>query len=382
MNLFKILANGHGTVSETNVSAFLGYLLDPNADHGLGYNFLNLFLEEIITDDNELKKLYKYDYQIFFEQKFKKNKKKEKIEGEKKSKQSEIIDICVLCYETENNSKSMSVMSDFISNNKEIKKVFLIENKIKGTPTTNQLLNQFLAFKEQFFKIKPDFDLSDIHSIYITPENQLFNLEFENNTDIIPNKIHLHWNNEEENNSIKKLLQEILIKEANYEIDPLNEYTKHTIKAFIQFINNDFKSIKEEKSERTNGIKDLHTTTRSLFDKYKDLLDSKYQNIVVDFEDYLREKNYSKITFRHSKTHPIAVFYSGKKIFGLNKKGKKIAIDVVFRSYPSIKEINFSQKVIMHYNNNPNIAVRLLPKTENIEEVIDLFEKILKKINS
>lgn len=33
MNIFKILASGHGSISETNISAFLGYLLNPNEDH-------------------------------------------------------------------------------------------------------------------------------------------------------------------------------------------------------------------------------------------------------------------------------------------------------------------------------------------------------------
>jgi hypothetical protein len=45
MNIFKILAQGDGTINEPNVSAFLGYLLDPNEDHGLGSKFLERFLQ-------------------------------------------------------------------------------------------------------------------------------------------------------------------------------------------------------------------------------------------------------------------------------------------------------------------------------------------------
>lgn len=376
MNIFKILANGHGTVSETNVSAFLGYLLDPNADHGIGYEFLNLFLEEVLSEKNTSDetdfKPYQYDYQVFFEQKFK----------ETNNNKSEAIDICIVCYETKNEGKSMSVMSDFISNNKEIKSVFLIENKIKGEPTKGQLSNQFLAFKDQFSEIKPDFNIDNIHSVYITPETIKFNKEFDTNTNKIQNKTHLHWNNnDDENNSIKKLLQEILIKEANYEIDPLNEYTKHTIKAFIQFINNDFKSIKEEKSERKSN-QDLHNSTESLFNEYKDILDEESRRLVIKFEDYLNENKYNGITFRHSKTHPLTVLYNGKKIFGLNRKGKKIAIDILSKSQPILNDLEFKQEVILFHNNNPENGVRLKPNYYNIEEILDVFETVLNKITS
>nr|WP_299034967.1 PD-(D/E)XK nuclease family protein [uncultured Tenacibaculum sp.] len=376
MNIFKILANGHGTVSETNVSAFLGYLLDPNADHGIGYEFLNLFLEEVLSEKNTSDetdfKPYQYDYQVFFEQKFK----------ETNNNKSEAIDICIVCYETKNEGKSMSVMSDFISNNKEIKSVFLIENKIKGEPTKGQLSNQFLAFKDQFSEIKPDFNIDNIHSVYITPETIKFNNEFDTNTIKIQNKTHLHWNNnDDENNSIKKLLQEILIKEANYEIDPLNEYTKHTIKAFIQFINNDFKSIKEEKSERKSN-QDFHNSTESLFNKYKDILDEESRRLVIKFEDYLNENKYNGITFRHSKTHPLTVLYNGKKIFGLNRKGKKIAIDILSKSQPILNDLEFKQEVILFHNNNPENGVRLKPNYYNIEEILEVFETVLNKITS
>lgn len=40
MNIFKILANGKGSVNEENISAFLGYLLDPSGDHGLRHEFI------------------------------------------------------------------------------------------------------------------------------------------------------------------------------------------------------------------------------------------------------------------------------------------------------------------------------------------------------
>ena len=58
MNIFKILNNGHGNVSETNVSAFLGYLLNPNEDHGLKDEFLKQLLDQIFNSKEKLEPLF------------------------------------------------------------------------------------------------------------------------------------------------------------------------------------------------------------------------------------------------------------------------------------------------------------------------------------
>ena len=72
MNIFKVLANGDGSINEANVSAFLGYLLDPKADHALGSEFLKRFLEVISEDEESFEEsFYDLDYQIFYEQAFK-----------------------------------------------------------------------------------------------------------------------------------------------------------------------------------------------------------------------------------------------------------------------------------------------------------------------
>ena len=52
MNIFKILSSGDGSIKEPNISAFLGYLLDPNQEHGL----LKALIDPLILKDeiNEL----------------------------------------------------------------------------------------------------------------------------------------------------------------------------------------------------------------------------------------------------------------------------------------------------------------------------------------
>ena len=68
------------------------------------------------------------------------------------------------------------------------------------------------------------------------------------------NKKHIFWKDSNISNesALIKILKNIIKKEAETEIDPINEYTKQTIKAFIQFIENDFKSEKQEQKERKN----------------------------------------------------------------------------------------------------------------------------------
>ena len=54
MNIFKTLASGSGSINEPNVSAFLGYLLNPKEDHGLGDAFLKKFLEPLLDKNDNL----------------------------------------------------------------------------------------------------------------------------------------------------------------------------------------------------------------------------------------------------------------------------------------------------------------------------------------
>ena len=50
MNIFKILSSGDGTIKEPNLSAFLAYLLNPKADHGLGSSFLQKVLKPFMEE--------------------------------------------------------------------------------------------------------------------------------------------------------------------------------------------------------------------------------------------------------------------------------------------------------------------------------------------
>lgn len=237
MNIFKILANGDGSINEPNVSAFLGYLLNPYADHDLRFEFLIRFFEKI--GDKEFNPL-KYDYEILFEQAFREN-------GDPKKKK-DIVDIVILCLDINTGQKKESIVKNILNSQQTLHKVFLIENKIKK----NALIKGQLV--KQYIKTKTELSLDDnqIHSIYVSPNTDDFKTEFdcEETKSKIKNKTQIFW--DEPNNSIAHTLKEILYDESNGNIEPINEYTKQTIKAFIQFIESGFKSEKEVKSARKN----------------------------------------------------------------------------------------------------------------------------------
>lgn len=243
MNIFKVLANGDGSINEPNVSAFLGYLLDPYQDHGLGYMFLESFLSKIIYDDNF--EFDKYEYKVYLEQAFK--------DENKPRKQKEIVDIMICCY-SQNSSKGKE--KKFINNSiekSEIKHVFLIENKIKSNPTKDQMKHQFENFSNTLVEL--NLMCKSVYSIYITPDDDQRRKEFIEFT-LNEKSRHLFWKykneNESENDDIVSLLKDVLLSEENFESDPINEYIKYTLKSFIQFINCGFKSELQEKRTRKN----------------------------------------------------------------------------------------------------------------------------------
>lgn len=382
MNIFKILANGHGTVNENNVSAFLGYLLDPNANHGLGYEFLSHFIAELDLEDDFNPK--KYDFQIFFEQEFKRQNTIKK----------EVVDICLLCYETETKGKSKSKMLDFIKNTKKLKKVFLIENKIKTSSITeNQVLNQFLACKEE---LENEINaLEDIYSIYITPTGEKFDKEFLKIPSDVPNKKHINWNSDSDNEqSIKKLLKELLLSESRLDAEPINEFSKLTIKAFIQFIESGFKSEKEEKKDRKNDgsytnrfialnekynieykLNELRNNLLSLNPKleiYKpDLsrprtpqLRIPYKGLFIELYGGFTSRNIIKLIYRLDKNNPESInqlkLFCLKSGIELKSKNSKLA-------YCNINTENYPKFTINDYENI----------YEGIKKAINLLDKYL-----
>lgn len=235
VNIFKVLSSYDGTINEPNISSFLAYLLDPSKDHGLKNVLLKRFLSplllrykdyyyELLNDQDELAIS---DYTV-------------SVQAEvtvKHGKGSRDIDILVELFNKKTNELAYS---------------FCIENKIRDNSIKDD--NQLIEEVEGLWNHYKKADLTpNIGLIFLTlaktskAENEFnkANEALKNNADLRSSKcFHLTWKPDKDKDSTDtvSILKGILADEATGSIDPIYEYMKHTIKAFISFIENDFLS--------------------------------------------------------------------------------------------------------------------------------------------
>lgn len=186
MNIFKVLAQGDGNINEPNVSAFLGYLLNPGEDHGLDSLFLEEFLNqhyffckeindknsnELLSNKKDKSKVdslnwlkddfrtgSKYEVKVFFEQAF-----KNKVPSNNSNIKKEVVDIILVIYDIGDDSKVEKKFLNYISNKRTLKHIFLIEVKINDSACKNGKGNYEGQLENQ---IKKSMDLiKEIHQI-------------------------------------------------------------------------------------------------------------------------------------------------------------------------------------------------------------------------
>lgn len=293
MNIFKTLASGSGSINEPNVSAFLGYLLNPKEDHGLGDAFLKKFLEPLLGNDDlgfmkdrNLSIHSNFEFEVLLEQAF----RDDKDDKDKNNKGIQIVDIVILCYEKKA-QQGRFLAEDIIKQKNEgvgnPKHIFLIENKINdGSSTEGQLKEQYKQTIEKLIGLNIVDPQKLVSVIFVTPDGKKCKNEFSEfkNT---ANKIHLFWNIKSNDSTqtkndiyVSEIIREIIEKESK----PIDAYCKYTLKAFLEFIENDFKSTIEEESE-----------SKGLLFEYKG-------------EPYTRPKLAEKIIMDYIKNNPKITF--------------------------------------------------------------------------
>jgi hypothetical protein len=223
MNIFEVLNQGNSRLHEPSISAMLGYLLDTRRDHGLGDTFFREFLSLLNREVND-------------------NRFKEYLE-------KNFIDTDILLeepYELNDSTKyidiQVSILNKDIQENREEDFRIIIENKIKDNSVTEgQLESYYQAIVED------ESTIDNLAIVYLTPFSKRRSLktEFKNLKLKDPKHIKswIKWNDEE--HGIIKILKKILKKESEGEINPINEYTRHTIKAFILFLDASVSSTKD-----------------------------------------------------------------------------------------------------------------------------------------
>ena len=218
MNIFKALSEGHGQISETNITSFMSYLL--NSSNELKNSFFVLFAQLIDTQLNEnkicdllnIKQTLIRDKIIRFSNSYIVSSAPE--HRIKKDDKHLIPDILVRI---------------FSKDKEEIKVFLLIENKIKtGSITQGQLEKQV-----SFFKDSDDDYIENIpvYSIFITPDDDAFQSSYEQARNINENTVWLKWSNHVECDiSIEAIMREIIMYEHKAEIEPIDLNTQFIIK--------------------------------------------------------------------------------------------------------------------------------------------------------
>jgi len=227
LNIFTALSQGKGSLNENNMSAMLSYLLNSHQDHGLKDTFLKKFLKLLNEITNQ--KLFSKS-NLFLD-----NSRNLNVEvtlepaydyrGKKR-----YLDIELQVYDSTYN---------YVEENNEVKEVLriAIENKIKPSSAQN---NQF---KEEYEAIKSDMEDKEtkILMVFLTPFGNYDSLQTEyNNLNIDKNsndeKVWLMWDAPDDEDTVVYLLKTLLKNEADFKIDPISDYVRNTLKAFIRHI--------------------------------------------------------------------------------------------------------------------------------------------------
>lgn len=203
---------GKSSLHEPSMSAMLAYLLSPHQDHGLGKKFLKSFLE--IANANNIYSNFINNDTLKFE-----------IELE-------------VSYSYKNKRNDIDIQIKILDKSyKELHRI-IIENKIRpGAATVDQLARYYEAVKHDSNNddaLPKDTDLS---VIFLTPHLNHNGLQSEFENLETENKVWMYWNSHNpEVDTIVKLIQDILELEQKAIISPINEYMRHTLKAFTHYI--------------------------------------------------------------------------------------------------------------------------------------------------
>ena len=224
MNIFKVLASAPTERFRENfTSAVLLWLLNPDMDHGIRNSFLKLFLKRINIDDETINKL------------------PESITGENNIIIKRFLEYPV----SESRIDILLIINNYY---------ICIENKIYAGSANNekQLQNHYNGIKKVIQKeLKIPKNIEPIIKIvFLVPSEKNIKVQKMINhlttTTTLNNDFYtIEWK------EISYLIRKLIYKEQNCKITPINEYTRHTLKAFSVFIDDKFKGYEPKKEKES-----------------------------------------------------------------------------------------------------------------------------------
>ena len=225
MNIFKVIASAPmERFNENFTSAILAWLLNPYMEHGIGYTFLIKFLKKIGIEEGIIDKL-----------------------NTSISDDNDYIDVDVLLECSVNHARIDIVL--VIDNYYHI----TIENKILSESASDeeQLIKQFDGINI-FMKTKEEkkemINKPKLKMVFLVPDKEDQKVKkvsdcLKEAKNICPEII--TWND------ISEIILEILDGEQKCGVSPINEYTRHTLKAFTVFIKDGFKGYNAPKQKNS-----------------------------------------------------------------------------------------------------------------------------------
>ena len=241
MNIFKVIASGKKSFPEETASAILAWFLNPTMEHGLGYSFLSRFVDALFSSTNNENNLSDLSEKLI---------PRLRSEDERQLK---------LWLDLEYNVDTAFIdivigIDDWI---------FAIENKIyTESATKGQLVREYdgLKLKEK----GSDFKIGMIYLVPVEENSDMLAPKTENVFNELSVKdddfkVMVTWQKNKIAGipSIASLIEKILVDESMGRLDPIPEYTRHTLKALNSFISNDFTGYDYERKNSSSGLNPL-----------------------------------------------------------------------------------------------------------------------------
>lgn len=298
MNIFKSLSLGNGTISETNITSFLSYLL--NSTNELNNAFLLLFFELVdeALDDGKIYALLNLppaslrDRIIDFSKRYSVTSDPEHpLDGRK-----QIVDIFLKVSTKEGEEVAY----------------FLIENKIKKEANKPlQAANQFARFinSSEYTEGLP------VYSIVLTTDNTRFTTMHTAVKAVNTKAVWLRWTNHKEpERSIEAMLRKLIRLEHDAEIQPIDPNTQFIVKSFVDYILSEYSQrAASQRNFSFNGFDVVSSAAAEvksvtyIIKRYENdmvrLFDTKGTLLEVDVKPILREIN-KKLQLGISLTFP------------------------------------------------------------------------------
>jgi hypothetical protein len=234
MNLFKVIASGKKSFFEEHMSAILAWFMNPRMEHGLGFLFLNRFIIELQKEQQALNEIS--------------NKLVNQLRSDS---DNELKWSCKLEYNVVGAFIDIAFFLD--------EWIIAIENKIYTNSANDekQLVREYQGLKTK----NPGNNIGMIFLVpYTSQDGDLLNDKIQKEYDafdVEPGRAFKQIVSWQKNTmrypSISAIIEGILEDESKGHIEPVPEYTRHTLKAFNVFINNDFEGYYYDGSTRYSG---------------------------------------------------------------------------------------------------------------------------------